>query len=123
MVPAHDLEGFEEYGLRLGCYRYDRRLCSRLVDADAHFAVLALWFDGRGIIRATATGNDPEVEDTHFGVNETGLFGDADDHHIELVIQGITARRQSLLQRELTSAELAEFPFEDVIEARRVPGE
>jgi hypothetical protein len=51
-----------------------------------------------------------------------GVLGHPDDHHIEFVIGGIAAGRQSLLQGKLVRIDLFNFLFEDVFKLRRSPG-
>ena len=69
-----------------------RRLGGFLVDLELHFTILVQFADRRGVVGATATGDDAVVKDTRFGVYEVFILGRAEDHHGEFVANGVVTR-------------------------------
>jgi hypothetical protein len=102
--------------------KHHRRLGRRFIDIQLHFTVLALFGDGCGIVRTAAAGDHAGIKNTRFCAYNAPFVGNTDNHRPESVIEGMAARRQSLLQGQLFDFQLFDFLPEDVVECRTPPG-
>jgi hypothetical protein len=100
----------------------DRCLARLSVDINPHFAVFILFVDRRGIIGATAPGNNPGIENSGPDTDKTRFPGDSVNHHADIGVEGMAAGRQPLLQGELAGTQLLKFAPENGLKAGSPPG-